>query len=93
MKKATDRIGENKLGDAKQAQDAAADTLKKVQNQLAEQADRTDDAERLAKKLKGMEQELDDRAAWLRALLAGDDTDRQTARSADRHHPGVPGAP
>lgn len=59
MQNAARQIGENKLGDAEQSQKAAADTLKKMQDKLAEQADRADDAERLSKRLRGLEQELD----------------------------------
>jgi hypothetical protein len=62
MQRATQQIGENKLGEAEKSQTAAADTLKKMQDKLAEQADRADDAERLSKRLRGLEQELDNLA-------------------------------
>jgi hypothetical protein len=58
QRQAARQIGQNKLGEAGRAQEAAAAMLRNMQSALEEQA--TQDADRLAKKLRESERELDD---------------------------------
>ncbi len=80
MKEATERLGANKLGEAKAAQQSAAKTLGKVQQALAEPEQK--DADRLVKKLADAEKEL--------AELA-DDQERLQKKAADARQIADPG--
>src|SRR5439155_25577640 len=78
MQDAVRSLESNKLGDAQAAQQAALQNLKRVQDALAEVAER--DVERLAKRLRATEKAIDDLA---------EAQERLQKRSADARNAGV----